>query len=149
MRRYSKTSLLGCATLPVGATLFSAACSSATDEAAPTTAPQAVVTPSAEPAPDAVPSGATGVSPDGVTTSVDVPSEATESQYGQACHAARLWLDERREDPRSLVEPYLKTLQDPAFVGPATFDAPWIQLTPSQQAGVIMAANAAADGMCD
>jgi len=144
MRRYSTTSLLCCATVTVGAVLSVSACSSASDNAAPSTPPQAAAAPSEQ-----VPAGAAGISPGGVTTSVDVPSEATESQYGQACHAARLWLDERHEDPRTLVEPYLRTLQDPAFVGPATFDAPWVQLTPPQQAGVIMAANAAADGQCD
>ncbi len=147
MRRCSTTSLLGCATLAAAATLFSAACSSATQDVAPTTAPPAAV-PGSEP--EAVPgTGADGISPGGVTTSVDVPSAATESEYGQACHAARLWLGERREDPRTLVEPYLKMVQDPAFVGPGNFNTPWAQLTPAQQAGVIMAANAAADGQCD
>ncbi len=142
---------MACATVTVGATFFSAACSSATHDAGPTTPSQAAAAPSEQlPAGQSAPDpGATGISPDGVTTSVDVPSEATESQYGQACHAARIWLGERQQDPRTLVEPYLKTLQDPAFVGPATFDAPWVQLTPSQRAGVIMAVNAAADGQCD
>ncbi|HNM86346.1 MAG TPA: lipoprotein LpqV [Mycobacterium sp.] len=151
MRRCSQTTLLSCATLAAAASLFSAGCSSATDDAVPSTATPNAAVPSAEPAQPGPVSGtgATGISPDGVTTSVDVPSEATESQYGQACHAARLWLAERHEDPKTLVEPYLKTLQDPNFVGPGNFDTPWSQLTPAQQAGVIMAANAAADGQCD
>lgn len=148
MRRCSTTTLLGCATFAAAATLFGAACAPATEDAAPSTVPQAAAGPSLAPEAPAG-TGATGISPDGVTTSVDVPSEATESQYGQACHAARLWLAERHEDPKTLVEPYLKTLQDPAFVGPGNFDTPWGQLTPAQQAGVIMAANAAADGQCD
>lgn len=88
------------------------------------------------------------VSPGGVTTEVNVPSEATESQYGQACLAAKRWMDERGGDPLTLVEPYLKTVQDPAFVGPGNFDTPWAQLTPAQQAGVIIAANAAANQKC-
>lgn len=91
---------------------------------------------------------AAGVSPGGVTTRVDAAAAATESQYGQACLAAKRWFDERGGDPRSLVEDYLKTVQDPGFVGPATFDARWAELTPGQQAGVIMAAAGAADGVC-
>ena len=84
------------------------------------------------------------VSPDGVTTVVDVPSEATENQYGQACLAAKRWFDENPEP----VEAYLKTVQADGAVGPATFDTSWADLTPAQQAGVIMAANAAARGEC-
>lgn len=89
-----------------------------------------------------------GVSSGGVTTRVDAPAEATESQYGQACLAAKRWFDERGGDPRTLVEAYLKTVQEPGFVGPATFDARWAELTPGQQAGVVMAAAGAADGQC-
>jgi Putative lipoprotein LpqV len=84
----------------------------------------------------------------GVTTRVEAPAEATESQYGQACHAAKVWMDERGGDPATLVEPYLKLVQDTAFTGPGNFNATWTQLTPGQQAGVIMAANAAAQGQC-
>jgi hypothetical protein len=51
--------------------------------------------------------GAVGVSPGGVTTKVDVPADATESQYGQACHAAKVWMDGQQADPQTLVEPYL------------------------------------------
>jgi hypothetical protein len=91
---------------------------------------------------------AIGVSPGGVTTKVDVPSEATESQYGQACHAAREWMDAQHADPKTLVEPYLKTLQQPEATGPGTFDMSWTQLTAAQQAGVIMAADQAARGEC-
>jgi protein-disulfide isomerase len=96
----------------------------------------------------AVPPNAIGVSPGGVTTKVDVPSEATESQYGQACHAAREWMDVQHADPKTLVEPYLKMLQQPAASGPGTFDTTWSKLAPAQQAGVIMAANQAARGEC-
>lgn len=117
------------------------------------TAPSAnapVTTTTAQPTAPAnsVPPGAVGVSPSGVTTRVDVPSEATESQYGQACHAAREWMDAQRVDPRTLIEPYLKTLQAPGASNPGNFNTPWAKLSPAQQSGVIMAANQAARGEC-
>ncbi len=92
--------------------------------------------------------GAVEVSPGGVTTKVDVPADATESQYGQACHAAKVWMDQQGADPATLVEPYLQVLQAPGFVGPGTFNTPWTQLTPAQQAGVIMAVTGAANAEC-
>jgi hypothetical protein len=92
--------------------------------------------------------GSVGVSPGGVTTKVDVPSDATESGYGQACHAAKIWMDQQQADPKTLVEPYLKVLQTPGANGPGTFNTPWAQLTPAQQAGVIIAVNGAANGEC-
>jgi Putative lipoprotein LpqV len=93
--------------------------------------------------------GAIGVSPGGVTTRVDVPADATESQYGQACHAAKVWMDTQQGDPKSLVEPYLKMIQAPGFTGPGNFNTPWASLTPAQQAGVIIAINGAANGECE
>jgi hypothetical protein len=93
--------------------------------------------------------GAVGVSPDGVTTRVDVPADATESQYGQACHAAKMWMDGQQADPKTLVEPYLKTIQVPGFTGPGNFNTPWTNLTPAQQAGVIVAVTSAANGECE
>jgi hypothetical protein len=92
--------------------------------------------------------GAVEVSPGGVTTKVDVPADATESQYGQACHAAKVWMDGQQTDQKTLVEPYLKLVQAPDFVGPGNFNTPWAQLTPAQQAGVIVAVEAAANGDC-
>jgi Putative lipoprotein LpqV len=47
-----------------------------------------------------------------------------------------------------LVEPYLKILQAPDLRDPGNFNTPWARLTPGQQAGVIMAVNAAANGEC-
>jgi hypothetical protein len=88
------------------------------------------------------------VSPGGVTTKVDVPADATESQYGQACHAAKLWMDSQGGDPKPLVEAYLKVVQAPDFVGPGNFNTSWAQLTPAQQAGVIIAVEGAANGDC-
>lgn len=93
--------------------------------------------------------GAVGVSPGGVTTRVDVPSDATESQYGQACHAAKVWMDSQQADPKTLVEPYLKMVQAPDFTGPGNFKTPWASLTPAQQAGVILAVTGAANGECE
>jgi hypothetical protein len=93
--------------------------------------------------------GAVGVSPSGVTTQVDVPADATESQYGQACHAAKVWMDGQQKDPKTLVEPYLKVIQAPDFSGPGNFNTPWANLTPAQQAGVIMAVNGAANDECE
>ena len=80
---------------------------------------------------------------------VDVPSDATESQYGQACHAAKVWMDGEQGDPQAMVESYLKTLQVDGAVGPGSFDTPWAKLTPAQQAGVIMAVTGAASGQCE
>lgn len=93
--------------------------------------------------------GAIGISPGGITTRVDVPSDATESQYGQACHAAKVWMDSQQADPKTLVEPYLKIVQAPDFTGPGNFNTPWANLTPAQQAGVIMAVTGAANGECE
>jgi hypothetical protein len=93
--------------------------------------------------------GAIGVSPGGITTQVDVPADATESQYGQACHAAKVWMDSQQTDPKTLVEPYLKVIQAPEFTGPGNFNTPWANLTPAQQAGVILAVNGAANGECE
>jgi hypothetical protein len=93
--------------------------------------------------------GAVEVSPGGVTTKVDVPADATETQYGQACHAAKLWMDSQHADPKTLVEPYLKVVQAPDFTGPGNFNTPWARLTPAQQAGVIIAINGAANGDCE
>lgn len=94
------------------------------------------------------PPGPYGISADGVTTRVDAPAEATESEYGQACHAAKMWMDDRGGDPHALIEHYLTILQNSAFTGPGNFNTPWAQLAPGQQAGVIMAVIAAADEQC-
>lgn len=92
--------------------------------------------------------GAVQVSPGGVTTAVDAPADATESGYGQACRAARAWIDGRPGEPAELAEAYLKTVQEPGAVGPGSFNVAWADLTPGQQAGVIMAVNSAAAKEC-
>jgi DNA-binding IclR family transcriptional regulator len=91
-----------------------------------------------------VPPGEVRVSPGGVTTAVGAPADATESGYGQACLAAKAWFDEQRGE----VEAYLQTVQAPGAVGRGSFNIPWADLTPGQQAGAIMAAYAAANGDC-
>jgi len=93
--------------------------------------------------------GAVSVSPGGVTTDVDVPAASSEEEYGQACKAAKVWMDQHGGDPRTLIEPYLATLQAPgAAVGTATFNTSWAQLAPARQAAVIVAVRAAASAQC-
>ncbi|CAJ1497748.1 lipoprotein LpqV [[Mycobacterium] burgundiense] len=150
MRRYPNVNPWGGAVLALVAATLGAGCSSGQDEAAESAAPAPSTSTSEMPAPPAepVPAGAVGVSPGGITTRVDVPSVATESQYGQACLAAKRWIDAQGGDPKVQVEPYLKVLQEPGFSDPGNFHTPWSELTPAQQAGVILAVNAAADGQC-
>src|ERR1700687_2136204 len=93
-------------------------------------------------------SGAVGVSPNGVTTSVDAPAESTEDEYFHACLAARQWIAQPPGDPKAQVEPYLAMLQSGATPGPATFNTPWSQLSPPRQAAVVVAAQAGADAQC-
>jgi hypothetical protein len=144
MRRYFRRVALLVALL----TLTVVGCSSNEQKpspSTPTTSPSELPPLPAEPAQP----GAVGVSPGGVTTRVDVPADATESQYGQACHAAKVWMDSQGADPKTLVEPYLKMVQAPDFTGPGNFNTPWATLTPGQQAGVIVAVTAAANGECE
>ncbi|OBF36234.1 hypothetical protein A5724_13620 [Mycobacterium sp. ACS1612] len=146
MRRYAQR-----VAVLTALTALAVGCSS--NEQPPATSPtQTSSTPTTEPPPlpaEPAEPGAIGVSPGGVTTRVDVPSDATESQYGQACHAAKVWMDGQQADPKTLVEPYLKMLQQPDFSGPGNFNTPWAKLTPAQQAGVIMAVTGAANGECE
>jgi Putative lipoprotein LpqV len=142
MRSDPKSAVLAVAAVTTVTALAGTACSPA-EQPEPATSATATA-----PATPPARAGAAGVSPGGITTDVDAPSAATESEYGQACLAARRWMDGQGGDPRTLVEPYLKILQAPDFRDPGNFNAPWVTLTPGQQAGVIMAANAAADGEC-
>ncbi|HTY27680.1 MAG TPA: lipoprotein LpqV [Mycobacterium sp.] len=112
---------------------------------------------SAAPAPSARPQqsveegtqqGPIGMSPEGVTTRVDVPAESTEDQYAQACMAAKNWMQSKGGDPATLVEPMLKELQSSTEPGPSTFNSTWAQLSTAQQAAVIIAVRAAAEGGC-
>lgn len=96
----------------------------------------------------ASPSGTIGTSPGGVTTRIDVPAESTEEQYAQACLATKAWMEGKGGDRAALVEPFLKELQSNAAAGPATFGSTWGQLSVAQQAAVIIAVRAAAEGGC-
>ncbi|BBX15162.1 hypothetical protein MDUV_00220 [Mycolicibacterium duvalii] len=88
------------------------------------------------------------MSPGGVTTTVGAPAESTEDDYFQACRAAKTWMQQQGGDPRSLIEPYLATVQRGGPVGAGDFAKPWAELTPGQQSGVIVAVEAAADDLC-
>lgn len=82
---------------------------------------------SAEAAPPTVAPGEVGVSPGGVTTAVGAPAQSTEEEYFQACHAAKVWMDEKGGDPRAQIEPYLASLQAPDAApvpGPTTRRGP-------------------------
>jgi hypothetical protein len=89
-----------------------------------------------------------GMSPDGVTTRINVPAQSTEEQYAQACMATKDWMTAKGGDPQSMVEPFLKELQSSTSTGPATFNSAWAELSTAQQAAVIIAVQAAADGGC-
>ena len=89
-----------------------------------------------------------GMSPDGVTTRINVPAQSTEEQYAQACMATKEWMTAKGGDPQSMVEPFLKELQSSTSTGPATFNTTWAELSTAQQAAVIIAVQAAADGGC-
>jgi len=89
-----------------------------------------------------------GVSSGGVTTRIDVPAQSTEEQYAQACLAAKEWMTAQGGDPNAMVEPYLKEVQAAAADGPATFRKTWAELSQPEQAAVIIAVQAAANGGC-
>ena len=92
--------------------------------------------------------GATGVSPNGVTTAVGTPAESTETEYFQACHAAKAWMLAKGGDQKTQFEPYLADLQHSDAAGPGTFGQPWSKLSPARQSAVIVAAEAASDDQC-
>ncbi|MGE2731463.1 lipoprotein LpqV [Mycolicibacterium vaccae] len=110
----------------------------------PTSSPSTTTAPSPSPAAP----GDVGVSPGGVTTAVGAPAESTEDDYFQTCRAAKTWMQGQGGDPAAQVEPYLKTLQEGGPVGAGLFEKPWPELTPGQQAAVIVAVEAAADDLC-
>jgi putative lipoprotein LpqV len=98
--------------------------------------------------PSSAPPGATGLSPAGVTTRVDVPAESTEEEYYQACHAAKLWMDAQPKTGRSMFEPYLAMVQTAPSGTPGSWDTRWSDLSLARQAAVITAARAAASDEC-
>ncbi|KGI69532.1 lipoprotein LpqV [Mycolicibacterium rufum] len=147
--------MLSCAVRVVAVIVMGAAasagCSSSSEPAspsssAPASAPESASAPpatSASLAPDAI-----AVSPGGVTTKVGAPAESTEDDYFQACRTARTWMDQQGGDPKTQIEPYLKTLQSAPTVGPGDFDKRWSELSAGQQSAVIVAVEAAADALC-
>jgi Putative lipoprotein LpqV len=88
------------------------------------------------------------MSPGGVTTAIGAPADSTEEEYFQACRAAKVWMDQQGGDPKTLIEPYLNTVQSSDAPGPGTFHTPWSQLPPTRQSAVIVAVQAAADALC-
>jgi hypothetical protein len=118
---------------------------SATDPSAPTvsTSPSSAVTTAAVTAP-----GVVATSPAGVTTKINVPSYSTEEEYFQACHAAKTWMQGHPGDRAALVESYLAAVQTPGVVGAGTWNIAWAALPLPRQAGVIVAARAAANDEC-
>lgn len=146
MRGYPLYSLSAAA---AGLTILSG-CSSNTEPTPPPGAPSTSSTGGAPNPnnPTSVAPGGVGVSPDGVTTAVGAPAESTEDDYFQACRAARTWMEQQGGEPRSQVEPYLKTVQSSGSAGPGTFGVPWSELSPGQQSAVIVAVDAAVDGLC-
>ena len=125
-----------------------AGCSSGSDGGQTSTSKPSASPPTAAETVTVVP-GDVQVSPNGVTTAVGAPAESTEEEYFQACLAAKVWMDQQGGDPKSQIEPYLKSVQsNDAQPGPATFGSPWSQLPPARQAAVIVAVQAAADALC-
>lgn len=147
MRRYPCRSLSRAALCVAAIAIALAACSSGGGGQTTSSTPKA----SAEAQPTQAglpPQQGIGLSPDGVTTKVDVPAESTEEEYAQACHASKVWMDAKGGDPKNLVEPLLKELQTSTISGPATFNSTWAQLSAAQQAAVIIAVQAASDAGC-
>jgi hypothetical protein len=92
--------------------------------------------------------GPIGISSGGVTTRIDEPAQSTEEQYAQSCLAAKDWLGSKGGDPHDQVEPLLKEIQGSKESSPMTFKKTWPELNTAQQAAVIIAVRAAADGGC-
>jgi hypothetical protein len=151
MRSYPWASKTAAGSLAVAGLSLLAACGSDADtgRSAEPSSPSPSITTTAETSPPTAAPGEVSVSPGGVTTAVGADAQSTEEEYFQACHAAKVWMDEKGGDPKAQVEPYLASLQAPdAAPGPGTYDKPWAQLEPARQAAVIVAVQAAADDLC-
>ena len=148
MRRQTRRAANAVALVIVG-TAVATGCSSGNDGEPATSAPETTTgTSGTSETPTAAP-GEVAVSPGGVTTAVGAPADSTEDEYFKACLAGRDWMGQQGGDPKSQLEPYLKTLQSAdAAPGPGTFGTPWSALPPERQAAVIVAAQAAADALC-
>ncbi len=111
-------------------------------------APPASVAPSGTSKAAATTPGVVFTSPAGVTTKINVPAHSTEEEYFQACHAATVWMQTHPGDQQTLPERYLAAVQTPGVIGPGTWNIAWAALPLARQAGVIVAAHAAADNEC-
>jgi hypothetical protein len=119
-------------------------CSATGTKAPPiSTSPSSTVTTAAATAP-----GVVAISPAGVTTKINVPSYSTEEEYFQACHAAKTWMQDHPGDWAGLVERYLAAVQTAGVAGAGTWNIAWAALPLPRQAGVIVAARAAANDEC-
>lgn len=136
--------LLGCAAISTVAATLLSGCSSGGGGKAPLASPDAPA--AAAEAPSS--GGPIGLSPGGVTTRIDEPAQSTEEQYGQSCLDAKDWMAAKGGDPHDLVEPLLKDVQTAEEPSRVTFSKPWAELSTAQQAAVIIAVRAAADGGC-
>jgi hypothetical protein len=122
-------------------------CSAHTNTATPTSV-TASAGPGTKEAAATLPPGVVAVSPAGVTTQINVPAQAGEDEYFQACHAAKMWMQGRPRDRQALIEAYLAAVQAPGAVGAGTWNTPWAALPLARQAAVIVAARAAANDEC-
>ena len=147
MRSHSRRAAVG--SVFVIAVVVAAGCSSGTDSEPTTSSSPATTSEASGPpeTPTAAP-GQVAVSPGGVTTAVGAPASSTEEEYSKACEAARAWMAQQGGDPKSQLEPYLKSVQSADATGPCTFGTQWSQLAPERLASVILAAQAAADALC-
>ncbi len=132
--------LSGAAALSAVAATLLSGCSSGGAEKAPSASPNASAAAPGSPG--------VGVSAGGVTTRIDEPAQSTEEQYGQSCLAAKDWMTAKGGDPHAQVEPLLKEIQGGKDATPVTFRKTWPELNTAQQAAVLIAVNAAADGGC-
>jgi hypothetical protein len=114
----------------------------------PKAPPASVTPPSTTKAAAATTPGVISTSPAGVTTKIAVPAHSTEEEYFQACHAATVWMQGHQGDKQTLPERYLAAVQAPGVVGPGTWNIAWAALPLARQAGVIVAATAAANNEC-
>lgn len=121
-----------------------AGCAPADTKVPPATVAPSVSTRAAAPARP----GVVALSPAGVTTKIDVPAHSTEEEYFQACHAAKVWMTSHPSDRDAQVESYLAAVQKPGVAGPGTWNTAWAALSLPRQAGVIVAAKAAANDEC-
>jgi hypothetical protein len=124
-----------------------AGCSAGTNKPTPT-AVTVSSAPGTKEAAATVPPNVVALSPAGVTTKINVPAQSTEEEYFQACHAAKAWMQGHPGGHQALIEAYLAAVQAPGVSNAGTWNTPWAALPLARQAGVIVAATAAANDEC-